>query len=43
MADEEVVAEAKVEPDWKTLLEPQQCADIEQILFDYKAQTDGIL
>ena len=39
VADEEVVAEEKVESDWRTLLKPQQCADIEQILLDYKAQT----
>ena len=42
VADEVEVVE-KAEPNWKTLLKSQQCADIEQILVDYKAQTDGSL
>lgn len=40
VADEEQEPEI-VEPDWRSLLEPQQLADIDQILVDYKAQTDG--
>ena len=40
VADEEVAME-RAEPDWRTLLEPQQRADIERILVEYKDQTDG--
>ena len=43
VADEEAEVEEKKEPDWRSLLEPQQHADIEQILVDYKSQTDGTL
>ena len=43
VADEEVEVEEMKEPDWKSLLEPPQRADIEQILIDYKNQTDGTL
>ena len=40
VADEEVATE-RAEPDWRTLLDPQQRADIERILVEYKDQTDG--
>ena len=43
VADEESQPELKPEPDWTTLLEPQQRADIDQILADFKGQTDGSL
>ena len=40
VADEEVATE-RAEPDWRTLLDPQQRADVERILVEYKDQTDG--
>ena len=43
VADEEVEVEKRKDPDWRTLLEPQQCADVEQILLDFRDQTDGSL
>ena len=43
VADEEPQPELEPEPDWTTLLEPQQRADIDQILADFKGQTDGSL
>ena len=40
---DEVEAEGKVEPDWKSLLEPHQCAEIEQLQVDYAALLNGSL